>query len=161
MEINMVPNEKFKLNVAQGDGQATIQLGGIIDEDANFDKIPKNITNLVVNFKDIKSINSCGVRAWVNIMKELSGSQVQYVDCPPVIVRQLNMVPSFLGHAQVQSVYVPYVCDSCNSEFVIAAKQDQFQPGNVTVPENMNCPSCQKATAETEEPNDLYFAFIK
>jgi DNA-directed RNA polymerase subunit RPC12/RpoP len=156
----MLPNEKFKIVVGQNNGKTVVQLNGTIDEDASFDSIPKNLPEMVVNFKNVISINSCGVRAWVNLMKELANAKIHYQECPPMIVRQMNMVPSFVSHAQVSSVYVPYICDKCNNEFIMPAQNQQFQKGQVTVPESVSCPKCNTA-AESEEPNDLYFAFMK
>src|SRR5947209_4539543 len=106
----MLPSEKFKFDQNDKNGTRVVSLRGVIDEDANFDAIPKVKGAICFNFKEVTAINSCGVRNWVTFLKEVQASEIRFEECPPLIVRQMNMVPSFVGNATVTSVYVPYVC---------------------------------------------------
>ena len=96
----MLPNEKFKLEVTNKGSNKTVILRGIIDEDADFSQIQKLTGPLVFNFKELTAINSCGIRTWVNFLKEMAKVKISFEECPPLVVRQMNMVPSFVGHAQ-------------------------------------------------------------
>ena len=116
---------------------------------------------MVINFKGITSINSCGIRTWVNFLKDLQGTEITYEECPPLIVRQMNMVPSFLGHAKVSSIFVPYVCESCEAEKMILVTADKFGNGNPTIPESMKCESCKTGEMELDGNPKQYFAFAK
>jgi hypothetical protein len=155
-------NEKFKAEIKTESGLKRILLKGIIDEDTDFESVKKSVGGpLVVNFKGVTSINSCGIRTWVNVMKDLAASPVTYEDCTPLIVRQMNMVPSFLGHAKVASAFVPYVCENCEAETMVPVKAESFSNGNFTVAESMKCTSCNSGEMEMDGNPKQYFAFAK
>jgi len=151
--------DQFKYEVVNKGNKKTILLKGIINEDTLFTPIAKVGSPYVLNFKDITSINSCGIRSWVNFLKELGETEVFYEECPPVIVRQMNMVPSFVGRAKVLSVYVPYVCDACEKEEMKLVSEQDFKSGNVQ--ETFTCPHCQKGEMELDGSPEQYFAFAK
>lgn len=157
----MIPNEKFKFELKPEGGKTRIVLKGIIDEDTEFEALKKIGTPLIVNFKDVSSINSCGIRTWVNFIKELSGTEIHYEECPPLIVRQMNMVPSFQGHAKVLSVYVPYVCDACDAETMTLVAAENFAGGNPNIPETLKCVACGDGEMEIDGNPKQYFAFAK
>jgi len=158
----MIPNEKFKFEIKPQDGVTRIVLKGIIDEDTDFEALKKTGgTALLVNFKDVTSINSCGIRTWVNFVKEQSSVQIRYEECPPLIVRQMNMVPSFLGHATVDSAYVPYVCENCEAEKMTLVAANDFGNGNPNIPETLKCGSCGEGEMEIDGNPKQYFAFAK
>ncbi len=155
-------NEKFKIEIKPNGSGKLISLKGTIDEDTDFSQVTKAAgVPLTINFKGVTSINSCGIRTWVNVIKELASTEVKYEECTPLIVRQMNMVPSFLGHAKVVSAFVPYVCDDCESEKLVIATAEQFSAGSVNIPESMKCVSCGKGTMEIDGNPKQYFAFAK
>jgi anti-anti-sigma regulatory factor len=153
----MLANDKFKFEEIKDKGFVKIVLKGNIDEDTELDTIAKNPGPLVFNFKNVTSINSLGVRTWVNLMKLLAGKSVTFEECPPVIVRQMNMIPSFKGTAKVQSVLVPYVCDECEAEAVSLVTQENFSQ----VAEAYSCENCKKGELEFDGNPKQYFAFTK
>ncbi len=157
----MILNEKFKIEQAMKGSTKAIMLRGAIDEDAVFTPILKVGGALIFNFRGVTSINSCGVRNWVNFLKELSDREVYYEECPPLIVRQMNMVPSFVSHARVLSVFSAYVCDVCDHERLVLTKEDQFAKGKINVQESMTCDSCKKGEMEFDGQPEQYFAFAK
>jgi len=158
----MLPIEdiKFHFEHTQEGDQTIVRLSGSIDEDAKFDELMSLGKKMVFNFKEVTSINSCGIRNWVNFIKELD-AVIYYAECPPVIVRQLNMVPSFKGKADVVSVEIPYVCDACEKEKVVLVHKDKFQGGNVQVSELITCDACGKEEMEFDGHPEQYFAFAK
>jgi len=153
----MDANEKFKYEQVMKGESKVILLRGIFDEDTNFTSLTKLDGPLTFNWKAITSINSCGVRSWVNFLKDISSMPVFYEECPSLVVRQMNMVPSFAGHAKVLSVYVPYVCDNCDTETLKLVESSQF----ATVAEVMPCESCGKGEMEFDGQPEQYFAFAK
>ena len=155
-----IPNEKFYLEHRTRENQNIFLLRGTIDEDTTFDEIAKYQGPYVFNFKEITSINSCGVRSWVNFIKSLGKQSVAYEECPPVIVRQMNMVPSFVGPANVLSVYVPYVCDGCDTEKTVLVNRSQFS-GKLQIASSFPCDSCKKNEMVVDGQPDQYFAFLK
>lgn len=150
-------NDKLKFEQVMREGMKVILLRGVIDEDANFDSLANLGASLNFNFKGVTAINSCGVRTWVNFMKQIGHVEVVYEECPPLIVRQMNMIPSFVGHATVKSVYVPYVCDKCENETMVLIESEEFG----SVAETVNCESCQKGEMEFDGHPQQYFAFTK
>ena len=46
--------------------------------------------NIIFNFGGIKMVNSCGVRAWINFLRDASkDKEVIFEECTPEIVGQL------------------------------------------------------------------------
>ncbi len=154
----MVHNDKFQ--VAEGmKGQTRITiLKGIIDEDTNLDKLMKINGPLVFNWQEISGINSCGVRTWVNFMKQVADRPVYYDSCPPLIVRQMNMVPSFVGHAKVLSVFASYICEACEVEKLVLIANKDF---GANIKETFPCQSCGNGEMEFDGQAQQYFAFAK
>ena len=149
--------DKFKFEqIIRGETKVVV-FKGIIDEDTDFTPISKLGDSLTFNFKNVESINSLGVRAWVNFIKLMKDKEISFEECPPIIVRQMNMIPSFTGNAKVHSVYVPYVCDNCDSESLVLVKNDQFS----TVSETARCENCKEGEMEFDGTPEQYFAFNK
>lgn len=149
--------DKFSVRHVESNGNHYIFLGGHIDEDSRFDVVNGLSGNIIFNFKDVTLINSLGIRNWVNFIKTLSAKPVFYAECPPLIVRQLNMVPSFMGHAKVLSAFAPYVCDSCDNESAVLLEEKAFG----TLEEVIKCQKCGKEENELDGHPQQYFAFAK
>ncbi len=155
----MLPTEKLRIETVDSEGQKVIKLKGTIDEDSNFAQLMKLGGPLRLDFSGVTSINSCGIRSWVNFLKEMGTQEVVYVACPPLIVRQMNMVPSFVGNAKVDSVYVPFVCDLCEAEKTLLTTPMDFKSGKI--PGTIQCESCKKGEMEFDGQPKQYFAFSK
>ena len=81
--------------------EETLLLSGSLDEDSEvilpnlLSKLSKKVC--VINFRNIQTVNSCGVRAWINFLRELElKASVYFEECPPEVVSQINMIPSSL-----------------------------------------------------------------
>lgn len=154
----MIANDKFKFEAVSRGERKVILLKGTIDEDTTFEGVKKLGGPFIFNFRELLSINSCGIRTWVNFLKELGSAPIAYEECPPLIVRQMNMVPSFLGSADVLSVFVPYVCDNCEHEkMVLMTKEELATPENIA--ETIECENCKKGEMEFDGHPQQYFAF--
>lgn len=151
-------NEKVKFDKRRSEaGGTVIEIEGTIDEDTSFEPIMNLSGPVTFNFKELKGINSCGIRNWVNYLKALGNITIHYEQCPPLVVRQMNMVPSFLGNAEVDSVFVPYVCDECEKEQMVLASAKEFQGG---IKEVFPC-DCGDGEMELDGHPKQYFAFTK
>lgn len=151
--------DKFKLEKVDNDGQSQYRLEGIIDEDLDLSPLRSVTGPLLLNLSGIKSINSLGIRGWVNFWKELESKEVYYLECPPIIVRQMSMIPSFTGNAKVLSVYVPYVCDNCDAEQLSLVNLPESQAPEV--PETVPCKQCGAGEMELDANPKQYFSFKK
>lgn len=151
-------NDKFSFKVTKEPDKTIVQLDGAIDEDTVFDELHHLDSPVIFDFKNVTSINSCGIRTWVNFLKDLGTKKVFYMQCPPLIVRQMNMVPSFMGNATVLSVFVPYVCDKCESEKLVKVGSEQFKSN---LEDAMKCDQCNEGDMELDGHPQQYFAFAK
>lgn len=154
--MNIV-NDRFKIVRAEHEGRLVFYLQGDIDEDSVFNQIGQEAGELIINWKGVTSINSCGVRNWVNFIKTMSDRTTYYIECPPLVVKQMNMIPSFLGNATVYSVYVPYVCDNCDTEKLVLVTAEKFS----AVDETIQCENCQSPEMELDGHPKHYFTFGK
>ncbi len=153
----MIENDKFKFEVTKRGIENVVLLIGIIDEDTILDDILAIDSPIVFNFSKVTSINSCGIRNWVNFIKNLKDKNVFFEECPPIIVRQMNMVPSFKQHAKVMSVFVPYVCDTCEAEKLVLVGEKEME----RVEEALPCDNCEHGEMELDGQKEQYFAFAK
>jgi hypothetical protein len=149
------------IQVTQDNGVERIFYQGPINEDAEV-----HLTNLVktagpncaFNFKNVSFVNSCGVRAWINFMRDFEkGRKIVFEECTPEIVLQINMIPSFKGQAKIASVYGQYSCGSCGHKQRQLFVEGHNLPHDGNYPE-VKCEKCAAAT-EMEELEDEFFAF--
>jgi len=152
-------NDKLTIEKITVDGKTQIVLKGVIDEDTDFEEIKKETGPIHLNLSGITGINSLGIRMWVNFWRELSSTPVYYIECPPVIVRQMSMIPSFSGHAHVMSVYAPYVCNDCEAERLVLISEDQLKTSPPNIPETISCSSCNNGEMELDGSPRQYFSF--
>ena len=89
----------------------------------------------------------------------MSDKEVTYEECVPLVVRQLNMIPSFKGHAVVKSIFAPYVCDNCEKEESRLITEENFIPEKLE--EVRKCSACGKEEMELDGDPDQYFAFSR
>ena len=110
---------------------------------------------------DVRRINSCGVREWVNFVRDLPNvNELVFSHCSPAIVTQLNMIYNFRGAASVRSFYAPYVCESCNTEEERLLDVDtHFANGNVGDPPAFRCERCKEPLQFDDLP-ERYLSFL-
>lgn len=117
--------------------------------------------NVIFNFRKVEYVNSCGVRAWINFLREVQKNRkVIFEECTPEIVSQINMIPNFRGSAHIKSVYASYACDQCDHQ-----KWELFEEGR-NLPQSSGAgvptPKCEKCGSEMEmeELEDEFFAWV-
>ena len=153
---------KFEIKVEKAGDVAKVSVGGVIDEDADFNPFPlADAKKVDINVGAIKSINSCGIRECIKWLGTAPTAQVVYHECPKIIVDQMNMVAGFLpATTKVESFYVPYYSDSSGSEKMILFQNGkEFKAGEVHAP-----PDIKDDAGETMEMDVIeakYFKFLK
>jgi len=124
--------------------------------------LPQLGANCVFNFRRVASVNSCGVRAWINFMREAQKDrQIGFEECPPEVVMQINMIPSFRGEAKINSVYGHFICSDCGNEqdiLFVAGKNLPTSADSALL--GTNCTKCQSLNTEMDELEEEYFAFV-
>lgn len=135
---------------------------GPIDEDAEFHLMPlikQTGPKCVFNFKGVVSVNSCGVRVWIQFMREFEkGRQIVFEECTPEIVGQINMIPNFKGDAHIRSVYASYVCENCDMykwELFEENKNMPTHANDFKLPE-VRCASCNGVMEMEELPEEFF-----
>ncbi|MBI2603487.1 MAG: hypothetical protein HYW48_10575 [Deltaproteobacteria bacterium] len=151
--------------IVKNDQWETIFFSGKINEDAEVSLAELNEKvgdRCIFNLKEIEAINSLGVRAWINFLRNFEQNrQIIFEECPPGIVNQFNMIPSFKGKATIRSLYAGYICENCGLTKMELFKEGENLPRNVgatPLPE-VKCSNCGK-TMELEELEDEYFGWI-
>lgn len=153
---------KFESKIQTEGDKKILKLSGVIDEDADFAQL--NIAGareVQLDLNEVKSINSCGIREWIKWMGQASGAKVSYVNCPKIIVDQINMVDGFLpNQGQVLSFYVPYYNEDTGSEKNVLFRYGQeYTEGQVKPPATITDESGQPMEMDVIESK--YFKFIK
>lgn len=144
-------------HIEHRDGGTAVALFGKVTEAADFSKLTALRTALWVDLSAVENINSLGVRAWCTFVRdcELAKQPLVVEKVSPVMVQQMSMISSFMGtHAQVKSIFVPYLCPSCNAEdqrLVELSSRD----APIAVPSGVACPKC-KTPMQVDEPEEMY-----
>lgn len=155
---------EITLRIDQRNGIDHITYVGPINEESEVHLarlVEKAGSKCIINLRNVEYVNSCGVRAWVNFMREFEKNRtVALEECPDEIVMQINMIPSFKGSAKINSVYASYHCHSCSNQTKILFEAGKNLPTAQKFEiADVKCPKCQ-AIMEMDEIEDEYFSFV-
>jgi len=150
-----VTDKELKTVINNRGSSVEVVMSGIISELATLDpaEIPGGI-HVVVDCGGVLSINSFGVRTWVNYLDAVCGkaTSVAIRRMAPALVAQASMISNFLSKAEVESFFTPWCCTSCEHETVV------LYGINDEVPHTGTCPECEGET-ELDEIRESYLAF--
>ncbi len=151
----------LRIDLTPADDVARVALLGDLTEHADFGVI-RAITSpaIVIDLRDVRRINSCGVREWIRLMEALRDAPraVELERCSVPFVNQMNMIVNFVGGARVRSFYAPYLCGGCDEEFVELC--DLPDEGAPALSATARCPRCG-GSAEFDDLADTYLAFVR
>ncbi len=141
--------------VAARTGGIEIMLSGFISERATMDpdEVPAG-SQVIIDAGGVLSINSAGVRTWVNFLDAVAKkcTRIRIRRLPPVLVCQASMVTNFLGPAEVESFFTPWCCVDCGHETLT------LQDIADSIPDHGVCPECAGET-EFDDIRESYLAF--
>ena len=153
-------------------GHTLVEFHGEIDEHADFGELRRRLRGaLVFDLGEVRRINSCGVREWVNFVRDLAPApgnasgvtDLVFTHCSPAIVTQLNMIYNFRGQAKVRSFLAPYVCQGCDrEEDKLLDVQTHFAgpgPARSRRPPEFTCEKCG-GTMEFDDLPERYLSFL-
>jgi hypothetical protein len=118
----------------------TISIKGNIDEDFSIElEEIKGCSEISLDFSKVKKINSFGIREFIYFLEVIPQSvKVQFHNCPPLFVHQLNIVEGLLPpNAEVKSLNGLFFCPTCHKE-ILHKMEEPFQPNKIE--ENLTCP---------------------
>lgn len=160
----------FKIDLKKNSTELVMVFTGSIDEDVQFPNVDfSDVQSLVFDLNQIKSINSVGIREWLNWIKPIAAKfPIQMINCPKSMVFQFNMVEGFLPkNAQVKSLYVPFYCEKCDREENLLFKvgehvkaQEQQVQMNFQVSDFKLCEE-SPCELEIDVAEAKYFQFMK
>lgn len=153
---------KLEVKSDKAGEKLNLTLAGSIDEDTDFNQIPfGGAKEIEIKMGGVKSINSCGIREWIKWISTAGGANIQWHECPKVIVDQINMVDGFLpNNAKVLSFFVPYYNDEMGSEKnVLFRFGTEFTANSVTPPASVK--DDEGNLMEMDVIEAKYFKFIK
>lgn len=155
MDITLQVNKKNDVDVVR-------YLGPINEEaEVHLATLLENVgKKCIIDFQNVAYINSCGVRAWINFMREFEkGRSIAFEKCTPEIVMQINMIPSFKASANILSVYGSYSCSNCSHHQTHLFEDGRDMPKSVD--DQLPAVKCEKCGSEMEldELEDEFFSF--
>ena len=140
----------------------SVEFFGEIDENVDFAELRRQLKGSVVfHLAEIRRINSCGVREWVNFVRDLPNvTDLAFTHCSSAIVTQLNMIYNFRGPAKIRSFYAPYVCENCgNEEDSLLEVETVFEDGKIKGVPDFDCPECHQPL-EFDDLPERYLSFL-
>lgn len=153
---------KLEATASKEGAKLNLNIAGTIDEDADFSTIPiAGNAEIELNLQNLKSINSCGIREWIQWMGTAAGAKITFALCPKVIVDQINMVDGFLpANGSVASFFVPYYNDDSGAEKnVLFTYGKEFTESAVNPPKDIKDDEGNPMEMDVIEAK--YFKFLK
>lgn len=152
----------FNAKVDKSGSKVSIELSGSINEDADLTGVKADgADEILVDWKKVESMNSCGVRDWIKCLKTFpTTAKITYKDCPPIIVEQMNMVAGFFPKGSIiESLYVPFFCEKCKKQDMALLKSGKdIVDKKINWPQ-VNCPQCG-GPMEVDVLEAKYFRFL-
>lgn len=156
----MPPRETFRIESRQATGKLILYLTGIIDENADLAPLLDVKDSVEINLKDIRRINSFGVRAWIDHIRQIpQGVSLTFVECPPPVIDQCNMVTGFLGHGELKSFYAPMLCEECDEQQSQLFETEVCRRNGGKLP-STPCPRCGR-DMEVDDLEEQYLLFVR
>ena len=107
----------FEVKNSEMFGKRCFQFCGQIDEETVLPDVSDMPADAVIDLKEVSSINSVGIRAWINWFGKFPETHFSFVNCPKALVMQMNMVEGFLPPKHdVITLQVPFFCEDCDEE---------------------------------------------
>jgi hypothetical protein len=155
--------ESLTWRLVQREGERIrVELKGEIDENAEFSELGRALrgARVELDLEGITRINSCGVREWVNFVRDLEVKRLTFDRCSPSVVGQINAIYNFRGDAEVRSFFAPYVCEACHADEYKLLEPAVHFPDRLrpSVPA-FRCARCDGPLVFDELP-ERYFAFL-
>lgn len=157
----MVARNTFTMDIRQDGGEDVVTIGGVIDENADLAPLTRlGVRPVRMHLRGVRRINSFGVRAWMEAIRQIPRTTVlRIVHAPPPVVDQCNMVNGFVGHGQLESFYAPMTCSECDEQVDQLFETAACRANGGRLPATP-CPRCGR-TMEVDDLEDQYLLFVR
>ena len=149
--------------VAKLGDAALVSVHGMIDEHFPGFGDLTDVTTAVLDLQGVTFMTSFGVRQWLKAMAAVPATvtHLYLMNCPTIIVDQLNMILNFGGRAKIISLAAPFACAQCNA----TGKEiiDVIAEGPSIARGELAARTCRKCGGELVLDDDVasYFACLK
>lgn len=151
----------FQFNSRVENQTAILEIGGSIDENAQFGEIRVS-EKVVVKLHKVTFLNSVGTRSWcLWLQKFRSPTVVNLEGCPPIMVKSFSVVKNFLtDRCIVHSFYVPFYSEATGEHLDFLAERNVHfdADGRIKIPEIKDS---KGQAMEMDVVPESYFAFLK
>lgn len=143
------------------DGERTrVVLRGDFTEATRFDELlPAMVGRVVFDMARVTYMNSLGVRAWCEFLRQARIQGYEFHACSVPFVLQASMVKDVVGRGTVTSFFAPFHCIDCDHQ------EDRLLQSAAILASNMEppvfkCPSCG-GSLEFDDLPERFFAFLQ
>lgn len=148
------------------DKTTTIQLKGSLNEYSSaLDGVVVNPNfDLNVDLKDLKAINSLGVRNFHSWIKKVQCQKLRFLYCPRVFINQMNLVEGFLPEkSEIESFFVPYYSETTGEDLMVLFTKflEYTKVDGKVVLKIPEMKDSQGVKMELDTFADQYFKFLK
>ncbi len=127
-------NSKIEFSLQELPEHTVLSVSGILDEYADLPALQSSeYRDLVIDLENLQSINSIGIRIWIDWHQTFHFRRVSFRKCPKVFVDQVNNVESFIPtNAAVLSFYVPYYSEPSDEDAqILFVRGEHFMDGKI------------------------------
>lgn len=150
----------FNIESSENNGRILLRVSGVIDEHADLTELSSITSAVEVNLKDVRRINSFGVRSWMDAVRQIPNEvELVFVEAPPPVVDQCNMVNGFLGHGELRSFFAPMVCEECDEQASVLYATERCRELAGKLPATP-CKSCGR-DMEVDDLEEQYLLFVR
>ena len=151
----------FHIQVEDLGARALVTISGVIDENADFGAlVAVDGKPVEVNLKGVRRINSFGVRTWIDAVRRIKPTTpVCFVQAPPPVIDQCNMVSGFLGHGVLVSFFAPMTCEECDEHLDQLFETERCRALGGKLPPTP-CPRCGR-NMEVDDLEEQYLLFVR
>ena len=137
---------------------------GQINEHTSFDSLIEKPGPLKLNFSKLISMNSLGIRVFINFLGEYSGGPIEYHECPKDFVDSVNMIMQLTSAnpagISVKSVVIPLDCRACGRGDEILVDIDVYTTKGAKIVTGHSCSNCGSRLTPGVEIED-HFLFLE
>lgn len=153
-------SKSFHIETRREGSRQVMYLSGVIDESADLTPIAQIREPIELNMRDIRRINSFGVRAWIDHIRQVPADvKLTFVECPPPVIDQCNMVGGFLAGGVLKSFYAPMVCEECDEQQNQLFETEVCRSNGGRLP-GTPCPRCGR-NMEVDDLEEQYLLFVR
>lgn len=162
MGTNTVDFGNLTIDIQQSANEVVYRFNGEVDEHFRQREVPRIAKpNITFILEDIATFNSCGIREWIYLVREIGElGALRFKRCSVAMIDQINMVPDSLGKGVVESFFAPYYC-GCGGEVnrLITVADSLNHLVSKHAPE-FKCENCGN-TLEFDALEESYFLFTE